>query len=299
MDVDILDLIEQYGSEDKCRAYLESLRWPKGVVCPRCGSDHVSPIKNRPQYNCDKCHYQFSVTCGTIFQDTHLRLTKWFLTVYMMIESKKSMSANQLGRTIRVSYKTAWYLCHRIRAAMKDAAPALLDGIVEVDETCVGGKRRGIGRGNYRLYKTTVIGAAQRKGKVRLKVIPRTDRKTLHAFIHSVTKPDTKAIYTDEEQAYKGIADEDTRHETVNHSAGEYVRANVHTNTVESVWSLFKRSIIGAYHQISAKHMPKYLDEQAWRFDNRHNEFLFRDTLLQLLKANVMPFKELTAAISR
>jgi transposase-like protein len=212
-----------------------------------------------------------------------------------MVESKKSMSANQLKRTLDVSYKTAWYLCHRIRAAMYEVNPTLLDGIVEVDETYVGGKKRGIGSGNYRKYKTTVIGAVKRGGGVRLKVIQRNDRKTLHGFIKKVTSPTTEAIYTDENKAYPGIGDADTRHETVNHSAGEYVRADVHTNTVESVWSLFKRSIIGSYHQISAKHMDKYLNEQGFRFNNRRNPYLFRDTLIKLIEAKAVPFAELTA----
>jgi transposase-like protein len=296
MELNVMDLMEQFGGDEKCRRYLEALRWPQGSVCLRCQSERVSPIAGRDQYICLACHYQFSVTVGTIFQDTHLPLTKWFMTTYLMVESKKSISANQIKRTIGVSYKTAWYLCHRIREAMKDANPERLSGIVEVDETYIGGKRKGIGRGNYRPYKTAVIGAVERGGPIRFKVIPKTDRKNLHAFIKAVTKPETEAIYTDEEASYKGIGDEDTRHEAVNHSAGEYVRADVHTNTVESAWSLFKRSIVGAYHQISAKHMDKYLDEQAWRFDNRRNAYLFRDTMLKLLEAKAMPFKALVNA---
>jgi transposase-like protein len=298
MDVNIMDLIKEYGSEDKCRKYLEALRWPNGPRCRRCGSVNTLPIPQRGQYRCRDCEYHFSVTAGTIFQDSHLPLTKWFLTTYMMIDSKKkSISANQIKRTIGVSYKTAWYLCHRIREAMKDANPERLSGIVEVDETYIGGKRKGIGRGNYRPYKTAVIGAVERGGAIRFRVIPKTDKKHLYAFIKDVTKPETAAIYTDEEAGYKGIGDADTKHEAVNHSAGEYVRAGVHTNTVESAWSLFKRSIVGAYHQISTKHMPKYFDEQAWRFDNRGNEYLFRDTMFKLLEAKTMPFKALVNSV--
>ena len=293
MDMNLGTLMTQYRGDAQCRACLESLRWKGTVTCLRCGSARISPLPTRHQHHCLECHYQFTVTAGTIFQDSHLPLWKWFAATYMMIESKKSMSANQLKRTLDVSYKTAWYLCHRIRAAMHDANPALLDGIVEVDETYVGGRKRGIGSGNYRDYKTAVIGAVKRGGGVRLKVINKGDKKTLHGFVKNVTKPETEAIYTDENAGYFGIGDDDTRHETVNHSAGEYVRADVHTNAVEGVWSLFKRSIIGAYHQISAKHMDKYLDEQAWRFSGRRNPYLFRDTLLKLLDAKAVPFKQL------
>lgn len=292
MDMNLGTLMTQYNGDASCRACLERLRWKDGIRCLRCQSEKVFALPARHQHRCLACHYDFSVTTGTIFHDSHLPLWKWFAATYMMVESKKSVSANQLKRELGVAYKTAWYLCHRIRAAMKDAS-AKLEGIVEVDETYVGGKKRGIGSGNYRQYRTTVIGAVQRGGPVRLRVISHTDRKTLHGFIREVTKPKTRAIYTDDEKAYDGIADHDTRHETVNHSAGEYVRADVHTNTVESVWSLFKRSIVGAYHQISKKHMDKYLDEQAWRFDNRRNEYLFRDTLLKLLTSENVPFKKL------
>ena len=147
-DMDLPKLVEDFRSEAKCRAYLESLRWPETVACPRCQSVKISRIASRSQFDCDSCRYQFSVTAGTIFHDSHLPLWKWLLATYMMAEAKKGVSANQLKRTLAVSYKTAWYLCHRIRAAMKDANPRPLDGIVEVDETWVGGKRRGVGRGS-------------------------------------------------------------------------------------------------------------------------------------------------------
>jgi transposase-like protein len=291
-DMDLPRLIAQYGTDDRCRMVLEKLRWPDGVGCLRCGSDNVVPITTRALDRCRECQYQFSTTVGTIFNGSHLPLTKWFLATYMMVEAKKGVSASQLQRTLDVSYKTAWYLCHRIRAAMREASPIPLDGIVEVDETYVGGKRRHVGRG-YRGNKTMVLGAAQRGGPIRLKIEKHADQKTLHGFIRSATKDKTKAIYTDELPAYAGIADHNTKHETVNHHAEEWVRADVHTNTVESVWSLLKRSIVGSYHQLSAKHLPSYLDEMAWRFNNRRNPYLFRDTMLKLLEAKAMPFKQL------
>jgi transposase-like protein len=214
--------------------------------------------------------------------------------MYLMIESKKGISANQVKRTIGVSYKTAWYLCHRIRATMTDGTPNLLKGIVEVDETYVGGKTKGLGHG-YKGNKTIVVGATQRGGEARLQVIDGIDRKTLHQFIRENTSPDTEAIYTDEWPAYQGIADEDTRHETVNHSAEEWVRGDVHTNSVEGIWSLLKRSIVGSYHKLSVKHLDSYLDELEWRFNNRDNPYLFRDTLLKLIQAENLEYRSLVS----
>jgi transposase-like protein len=292
-EMNLVKLVEQFGSDEKCRQYLEALRWPSGVVCPRCESKKVSRSYKREQFVCDTCSYNFSVTAGTIFHDTKLPLTKWFMAVYLMQESKKGISANQMKRTLGVSYKTAWYLCHRIRAAVQEASPFKLKGIVEVDETYVGGKVRGIGHG-YVGNKAIVVGAVQRGGKIVLKVAPDNGRKTLHGFIRQNTEDGTEAIYTDEWAAYKGIADENTRHEAVNHKAEEWVRGDVHTNSVENVWSLLKRSIVGSFHKLSLKHLDAYLDELEWRFNNRENPYLFRDTLLRLLSSENLEYKELT-----
>jgi transposase-like protein len=292
-NLDLPTLIERFGSEDKCRRYLEALRWPDGIECPRCKSDKISRIVKRNQFDCDSCRYQFSVTAGTIFNDSHLPLWKWFLATYVICESKKGISANQLKRMIGVSYKTAWYLAHRIRAAMTDAS--ILRGIIEVDETYVGGKTKGKGHG-YRGNKAMVIAAIQRGGNVRLKVEKRADKKTLHTFIRAVSDDgDTEAVYTDSWPAYRGIGDRNTKHETVNHLADEWVRGNVHTNTVEGVFSLLKRSIVGSYHQLSAKHLEAYLGEMGWRFNNRDNAYLFRDTLKKLIGADPLEYKKLTA----
>src|SRR5207248_3902663 len=148
--------------------YLEDLRWPKGIRCPRCESPKISRIAKRRQFDCDSCRYQFSVRVGTLFHDSKLPLWKWFLAVYLMGESRKGISANQLKRTLGVTYKTAWYLCHRIRSAMVDENAPPLSGIVEVDETYIGGKVRGRGRG-YKANKTLVVGAIERGGKLRVK----------------------------------------------------------------------------------------------------------------------------------
>jgi transposase-like protein len=293
-EIDLPKLVERFGSEDKCHAYLEELRWPDGVECPRCQSKKISRIAARRQFDCDGCRYQFSVRVGTVLHDSKLPLWKWFLAVYMICESKKGVSANQLKRMLGVSYKTAWYLCHRIRSAMVDENAPPLHGIVEVDETYIGGKARGRGRG-YVGNKTMVVGAIERGGKLRVRTAPNNSRETLHGFIGEVVHDDAEAIYTDEWPAYRGIADDNTRHETVAHSADEWVRGQVHTNTVESAWSLFDRAIMGSYHKLSVKHLPAYLAEFEFRFNNRDNRFLFRDTVLALVEADALSYKELIA----
>ncbi len=293
-DMDMPRLMEAYDTEEECRDALEKLRWPDGVRCLRCQGDKISRIYKRNQFDCDSCGYQFSALAGTIFHDTHLPLTKWFLATYFMVESKKGMSANQMKRMLNVSYKTAWYLCHRIRAAMNEANPSRLSGVVEVDETYVGGKVRGKGR-HYLGNKAVVVGVVQRKGKIRLQVVNGTDRATLQGFIKENTSPETEAIYTDQHPAYVGIADVDTRHESVNHSIEEWVRGEVHTNGIEGVWSLVKRSIVGSYHHLSVKHLDSYLDEVEWRQNNRLNPNQFRDTLIKLIKASSLQYQELTA----
>jgi transposase-like protein len=292
-DMNICKLVEEFNSEEKCREYLEGLRWPKGIECPRCKSNEIARVKERAQLNCNACQYQFSATSGTIFHDSHLPLWKWFLATYMMLEAKKGVSANQLKRTLDVSYKTAWYLCHRVRAALREQNPLPLRGTVEVDETWIGGKARGRGHG-FKRNKVIVVGAVQREGGLRLQLIGHADRKTLHKFIHQNTAPDTEAIYTDEWPPYRGVGKNGTRHQTVNHKAEQWVNGKVHTNTVENVWSLLKRSIIGAYHKVSVKHLDSYLDELEFRYNNRKNEWAFRDAMIKLVSSDKLTYEKLT-----
>jgi transposase-like protein len=296
-DMNLVELVQKFADDEKCRAYIEALRWPKGVSCPRCKSEKVYNILKRDQFVCDSCSYQFSATAGTIFHDSHLPLWKWFLAVYLMAESKKGMSANQLKRTLAVSYKTAWYLCHRIRKAMQEVNPPKLKGTVEMDETWIGGKKKWKFR-TYLRNKTMVVGAIQRGGPVRMKAEKRSknpSQQIIREFIAETTEPDTERIITDEHPAYFGIQDHDTKHESVNHKAKEYVRGDVHTNSIENAWSLFKRSVVGSYHKVSEKHLDAYLDEFEWRFNNRKNPYLFRDTVLKLIESPNLEYKKLTA----
>src|SRR5947209_9413004 len=218
-DMNLMKLFEQFGTDEKCRIALEKLRWPDGVRCPRCEGAKISREYKRNQFDCESCGYKFSVTAGTIFHDSHLPLTKWFAATFLICESKKGMSALQLKRTIHVAYKTAWYLCHRIRAAVADADTSMLSGIVECDETYIGGKAKNMhkaererkiqGRGS--VGKAMVLGAIQRGGGVRLVSEKRADRETLHKFIKAALADNTECVMTDTLPAYNGIADEDTR----------------------------------------------------------------------------------------
>jgi transposase-like protein len=291
-------LIEMFGNEDKCRKGIEHLRWPNGVRCPRC-EEAATPVLNRDTFDCDSCHYQFSATSGTIFHDTHLPLWKWFLCTYLLCESRKGMSANQLKRTLGISYKTAWYLCHRIRAAMKEADQPKLDGTIEMDETYVGGKQRGHQHkpGHPRCKKQVVIGIRQRGGELRFFHAEDAKSGTLARYIRENIADDVDVIVTDEYPGYPGAlkqADYDGRHDTIKHKAGVYVDGDIHTNTVESAFSLLKRGIMGTWHRLSAKHLEAYLDEMTWRFNNRKNPYLFRDTLVRLIHSDNLEYKELT-----
>jgi transposase-like protein len=253
-------------------------------------------------FYCKDCDYQFTVTAGTIFNDSHLPLQKWFLAVLLLCEAKKGISALQLKRTIwgqhKGSYKTAWYLCHRIRAAMKEVDRPMLDGTVEMDETYVGGKNRGGGRGNRIANKEVVIGLRQRNGDLRFFHAEDSKSGTLAKYIRENVSTDVEVLITDSFPAYKNAVG-DAEHKTVNHLAKEYVRyengACVTTNTIESAFSLLKRGIIGSWHKISAKHLPAYLAEMEFRFNRRKSSTLFLDTLRHMITAPVLTFEKLTA----
>jgi len=299
--LDLCQLIERFGDDQQCRDYLERLRWPHGVTCPKCLGTKVSSILKRDRYNCEaeSCSHQFSVTAGTVFHDTHLPLTKWFLAVYLLCQSKKGMSAHQLHRMLKVHYRTAWYLCHRIRHAMAELSPEKLDGTVEVDETYVGGKpKRGSKRGRG-TPKEIVIGIRQRGGDLRFFHAEDVKSGTLAEYIRDNVSEDVDVVMTDDFTAYpKAIAKAGIlgEHQAINHSTGVYVVGDLHTNTVESAFSLLKRGIMGTWHKISAKHLPAYLDEMTWRFNNRKNPYLFRDTMLKLIHSDNLEYKELTAS---
>ncbi|HLX00110.1 MAG TPA: IS1595 family transposase [Candidatus Acidoferrales bacterium] len=292
-NLNLAELIKDFSDESKCRAYIEELRWPKGLECPHCKSAKIYRIEKRNQLLCASCEYQFSVTVDTIFHDTHLPLWKWFLATMLLCESKKGMSACQIKTALGVSYKTAWYLCHRIRKAVQEVAPEPLGGTVEVDETYVGGKPR---KWRARQRKQVVIGIRQRNGNLRLIRAADSKAKTVREIVNANIGGHVEVILTDESMIYPYALNHFStkKHRTINHSK-EYAHGDVHTNTVESAFSLLKRGIVGTWHKISAKHLPAYLDEMCFRFNNRKNPYLFRDTIMKLIQTPNLEYKELTA----
>jgi transposase-like protein len=295
--MDLMKLMEAFDTESECREYLEGLRWPKGLECPRCKGKTISRIAKRDQFDCDSCRYQFSVMSGTIFHDSHLPLPKWFAATYLLCESRKGMSANQIKRMLGISYKTAWYLCHRIRAAMVEAEHKV-SGTVEIDETYIGGKTTSPERWKN---KAPVIGIRERNGHLHFISASNLNQNKMYEIINRNVDTTVDVIMTDESKLYNFKTTKFRgKHESVNHSKDEYVRYEgemcVTTNAVESAFSLLKRGIVGTWHKVSTKHLQAYLQEMTWRFNNRKNPYLFRDTMLKLIASGNLEYKKLTKA---
>jgi transposase-like protein len=248
-------------------------------------------------FYCKDCDYQFSVTSGTVFNDSHLPLGKWFLTTHLLCEAKKGMSACQVQRTVGMSYKTAWYLCHRIRHAMAQTDKPMLDGKVELDATYVGGVNKGKGRIARIDNKEVVIGIRKRDGDLRFFHSRDAKGGTLAQYIRDNISQDVEVIFTDDASANDAAIRKAgvKNHKKITHSKGVYAIGDTHTNTVESAFSLLKRGIMGTWHKISAKHLPAYLEEMTFRFNRRKRSDLFVDTLRHMVTAPVLTFERLTA----
>jgi len=261
---------------DQAREYLECIRWGKnGAVCPHCGCTityKITPKEGsstrKGVYKCKKCRKQFTVTVGTIMEGAHIPLNKWLMAIYLMCASKKSMSAHQVHRMLKVTYKTAWFMCHRIREAMlQEPLSSLLSGNVEVDEAYVGGKHKGK-RGRGAEGKTPVVALVERGGELRAKKIKRLTSKTLKEEIYKHVNRSAH-IHTDEFRSYRGLDKVYASHQTVQHGCGQYVNGNCYTNTVEGWFSLLKRGVNGTFHHVSEKHLDRYVDEFVFRYNNR------------------------------
>lgn len=290
--MNLQQLADRFRTEDDARAYLEQIRWPNGVKCLRCGHDKISRLHRQHKYECAKCEYQFSVTVGTIFHRTHISLRKWLIVIYLMGESKKGISACQIKRTIGVSYPTAWYMCHRIRNAMRTTGTSdKLEGILEIDEVYVGGKAKQVGRPGRLSNKTPVMGIVERGGRVKCVAMPDLGVNNVFEFIRrSINQDAVKVIYSDEWKGYKMLKWY-VPHQTINHSV-TYSVGVIHTNTIESFWSLLKRGVIGAFHKVSVKHLHRYLDEFSFRFNGRENRNML-DLILKNCEKRHISFCEL------
>lgn len=281
---------DMFPDEEACKTYLMKRRWPEGVRCARCWNDKVFPVSSMPfKWQCYKCApgsgYRFSVIAGTIFENTNKPLRDWFRVVHLMLHSKKGMSALQIQRTMGFgSYETAHSMCHKIRAALIEPE-AKLGGIVEVDETWIGGKaknkhanRQGTGGGPVASGKTPIIGAVSRKGNVVTRVLSRMNRAAAEAFVRETVSNRVSLLATDESVVYNRLHYR-YPHESVNHAAKQYVIGAVHTNTIEGFWSIFKRGVVGSFHKVSAKYLPLYVAEFQFRYNNRHNPDIFGEAI--------------------
>ncbi len=275
-----------FPHEDACKVFLQAHRWPKGVVCPRCGNTEVHAHARPFHWQCYACTpgggYRFSVLVGTVFENTNINLRDWFRVIHLMLTSKKGISALQIQRMMGFgSYKTAWYMCHRIRAALGMEDFQQLMGIVEVDETFVGGKaknrhkgKRGGPGGGTGSGKIAVAGAVSRKGNVVARVIENVKVNTLTDFVRQTVSTKVSLLCTDSFSGYRLLSD-NYPHGVVNHEAGEYVVGAIHTNTIEGFWSLVKRGMVGTFHKVSRKYLPLYVAEFQFRYNNRTNADIF------------------------
>jgi transposase-like protein len=279
----LTEAIRYFSDEDRCIDYMVSRRWPNGVTCPTCGSKDVLYLSNQRRWKCRTKHerQQFSVKVGTIFEDSPLSLTKWLPVVWMLGSCKNGISSLEIHRAIDVTQKTAWFMLHRIRFAMQrgtfDRPMGQNGGEVEADETFIGGLARNMHKsrrakaikGTGGAGKSIVMGLLDRETrKVRVKHVPNTQRETLHGEIHKHVAPGAQ-LHTDEWVGYKGL-DPEYVHNVINH-AESYVRGNVHTNGLENFWSLLARMLKGTYVSVEPFHLFRYLDEEAYRFNERKN----------------------------
>jgi hypothetical protein len=256
--------------EDACKTYLKARRWPNGVYCPRCGNPKVYDLKSRKwHWQCEQCApdgYRFSIIAGTIFENTNKPLRQWFKVVHLMLTSKKGISALQIMRHMGFgSYETAHSMCHKIRAALIEPE-VKLGGIVEVDETYVGGKAINKHGGKSGTVggtrgKTPIIGAVSRKGNVVTRVLERVTKAAAEAFVTEAVSHKVSLLATDQSRVYDGLGKYGYPHGTVDHGIHQYVVGAIHTNTIEGFWSIFKRGIVGSFHKVSAKYMSLYVAE--------------------------------------
>jgi transposase-like protein len=259
--------------------YLEGLRWANGVVCPHCGESEREPYRlnskatTRRLWKCRACRKQFTVMVGTIFESSHIPLNKWLAAFYLLCASKKGMSAHQLHRMLDITYKSAWFLFHRIREAMKDPAfTSRLTGVIEADETYVGGRRRGQGGGRPGVKdknKTAVLTLVERGGRARSFRAANVTADELGGAIRQHVDTSRSHLMTDEWRSYGPVGREFLSHRTVSHGHREYVSGDAYTNTVESYFATFKRGVNGVYHSISRAHMDRYLAEFDFRYNSR------------------------------
>lgn len=271
----LIEAVRFFTDLDRCNEYMMQIKWPDGkIICPACGGDRIGKIQTRKMLRCKDCRKQFSYKVGTIFEDSPLGLDKWFVAVWCITNAKNGISSYEVSRALGITQKSAWHMLHRIRLAMLDDSPKMMKGIVEADESFVGGKAKNMHKskrdakikGRGFIGKAIVQGIMERGGRVIAGVVKDTRRKTIQPHVRGIVEPGAM-ICTDALASYVGLGDE-YLHETVDH-AKEYVRGDVHTNSMENFWSLLKRCIHGTYISVMPWHLTRYVDEQAFRFNER------------------------------
>ncbi len=299
-------LFELFPDEETARTYLEGRLWPNGAFCPDCRSNERITTRLGGFYRCNACKLDFTVRTGTIFGRSHVPLHKWVYAMYLLVTARKGISSMQLAKEIGVTQKSAWFMLQRLREACgSDSGIGKMDGTVEVDECFVGGleankhERKKLHAGRGSVGKTAVLGMRQRGkgGRTWAKPIEVRSLDNIHGAIHGNVEVGTQ-LYTDDHMVFNDLDGLFYRHDTVNHSAGEYKRGAAHTNSIESVWAVLKRGLHGVYHQVSAKHLARYVDEFTFRLNagNVARHTLERlDSFVDMVAGKRITYKELTA----
>jgi transposase-like protein len=295
----LTDLMIAFRDPQTAIDHFTTIRWGDGIVCPYCEHDKAYTLSRANKYRCANCSRNFSVTVGTIFENTKLPLRIWFGAIWLITNHPKGIASTTLAKDLGITQKSAWFVLHRLRhAALTRSFNKPLTGIVEADETYVGGKainkhgrRSGKGGSND---KTPVMGVVERGGDVVAKVLPVASKANVHDFIRETVDPDAEMLVTDAHPYYRGSMGY-ARHVIVNHQQGEYKRGEAHTNSIESVWALLKRQIVGTHHWVSAKHLEKYVQEMTWRLNRRSLTPADRMNALFECVGGAMPYKVLIA----
>jgi len=311
-----------FTDKEAARLHLEATRWPEGAVCPHCQSKNVKELTGKSHRaglrQCNQCRQQFTVTVGTVFERSKVPLNKWLLATHLLTASKKGMSAHQIHRMLGVTYKTAWFMCHRIREAMTDNNPPPLGGkdkTIEADETYFGNKvalkkarkKVTVTVAGQKFVKSAlnthggsnkyvVVSLVERGGSIRSFHVDRATRSNIREIL--VRNADRKSrLVTDEFSAYKNVGEEYNRHETVNHSKYEYVRGDVYTNTLEGYYSIFKRGMVGTYQHCSESHLQRYVTEFDFRYNGRKlNDNERRDAALKGIEGKRLTYRRTNKA---